>query len=519
MKAVLAEEMKSIEREAIHDFKIPSLSLMETAAFKVSERCFEIIRDRKHTKILVFAGKGNNGGDGLAFCRHIYQKNFVGAKVDIEVIFTGDKNKASDECKTQLNILLKMAENGFDFKIHFIYKEPFFDLEKKILEADIVIDAIIGTGLKQNLRDDILKIVSAINKGNATVISVDCPTGINSDNGEVLKDAVKADYTVTFHLPKIGLLVGEGAVYAGKVILEDINIPYGLERDIKTNVITKDEVRNLIPKRPINGNKGTFGKVFIFAGCDNMPGACVIASKAAYRTGAGLVYSCSVKSVCQVVRNHLPEAVTKVLEERDGFLFGESFREENLKNADAVIIGPGLGTADGVSDFVGDVLRSTKVPIIIDADGLNAVSKDLSILKDVKYKCIVTPHLGEMSRMTGKSVAEIKNNIVEMAREFSKEYGVIVVLKDFRTVIASPDGEVYINLSGSSAMAKGGSGDCLTGVIAALIAQGMDCFHACVAGTYVFGLAGEKFAEKYGEYGLLPGECADFIPIILKELQ
>ena len=179
-------------------------------------------------------------------------------------------------------------------------------------------------------------------------------------------------------------------------------------------------MRKLIPKRPINGNKGIFGKVFIFAGCENMPGACVIASKAAYRTGAGLVYSCSVKSVCRVVRNHLPEAVTKVLSDRDGFLFGESSMEEDLKNADAVVVGPGLGTADGVFDFVKNILRRAAVPVIIDADGLNAVSKDLNILKDVKYKCIITPHLGEMSRLTGKSVSEIKNNIVECARGFSK---------------------------------------------------------------------------------------------------
>ncbi len=519
MKAVLAEEMKSIEGEAIFDFGIPSLSLMETAAFKVSERCFELIHDRKYSKILVFAGKGNNGGDGLAFCRHIYQKNFDGIKTDVEVVFTGDKNKASKECAAQLDILLKMRERGFNFKIHFINEEPFFDLEKAVLDADVIIDAIIGTGLKYNLKKDILKIVSAVNKSKGIIISVDCPTGINSDNGQVMGDAVKADYTVTFHLPKVGILLGEGALYAGNVIVEDINIPYGLEKNVKTNVITTDGIKRLIPKRPINGNKGTFGKVFIFAGCENMPGACVIASKAAYRTGAGLVYSCSVKSVCEVVRNHLPEAVTKVLPDRDGFLFGESAGSENLGGADSVIVGPGLGDSHLVFDFVQNILTRVEVPVIIDADGLNAVSKDLSILRNIKSKCVITPHLGEMSRLTGKSVMEIKNNIVEEARNFSQKFGVVVVLKDFRSVIANPDGEVYINLSGSSAMAKGGSGDCLTGVIAALIAQGMDCFFACVLGTYIFGRAGEKFAEKYGEYSLLPSECSDFISIILKELQ
>lgn len=519
MKAVTLQEMKNIEEEAIYGIGIPSVVLMETAAMRVSEKCFDIICENKYSKILVFAGKGNNGGDGLAFCRHIYQKSFRLKKTDIEIIFIGDRNKASEQCQCHLKILMNMINKGFPFEIHFIDDEPDFDLENAVYGADVIIDAIIGTGLKYSLRENILKIVSAINKSECPVISVDCPTGINSDDGNILENAVMADFTVAFHLPKVGLLVGDGSVYSGEVIVSDINIPYGIEKNIKTNVITKEEAKDIIPKRLRNGNKGTFGKVFIFAGCNNMPGACVISSKAAYRTGAGLVFSCSVESVCNVVRNHLPEAVTKVLPDKDGFLFGGSVYRDDLKEADAVVVGPGLGKSDGIFDFVKNIIAFSKVPVIIDADALNSLSKDLSIIKNAKTQCIITPHIGEMSRLTGKSADYIKRNIVKTAKDFAEKVNVIVVLKDFRTVIANPDGNVYINTTGSSVLSKGGSGDCLTGIIASLIAQKTDCFYACVLGTYIFGLSGEKIAEKYGEYSPLAGECSDFISFVLKELQ
>ncbi len=519
MKAVSAEEMKNIENITINDIGVLSLTLMETAALKFSEKCFDIIKDKKHTKIVVFTGKGNNGGDGLAFCRHIYQKNSLTRKIDIEIIFIGDRSKASDECKTQLNILFNLIERGFNFKIHFIDEKQNFDISRILFDADLIVDAIIGTGLKHNLKENIAQIVKLINTSNCIVASVDCPTGIDSDCGKILGNAINADFTVTFHLPKIGLLINDGSICSGKLFVEDINIPYGLEEDIKTNILTLDEARKLIPKRVKNSNKSTFGKVFIFAGCDNMPGACVIASKAAYRTGAGLVYSCSVKSVCDVIKNHLPEAVTKSLPDKNGYLFKGSIDNFSYNDADCIVIGPGLGNNTDTADFVKKVSLNSKSPIILDADALNDISKDLSVLQEIKAPCIITPHLGEMSRLTGKSINDLKNNIVEEARTFSKKYNVITVLKDFRTIISRPSGDVYINTTGSSALAKGGSGDCLTGVLAALIAQGTNCFYACVLGTYILGLAGEKFSQTYGEYGSLAREISDFVSIILNELQ
>lgn len=519
MKAVTSDEMKKIEREAIFDIGIPSLVLMETAASKLLQRCFDIISEKKKAKVVVFAGKGNNGGDGLAFCRHLHQKRSFDRKIDIVVIFVGDRKRASEECLAQLDILMNLVERGFDFQIHFIDEEENFDIEKETADADLIVDAIIGTGLKFELREDISKIVDIINKSEGVVVCADCPTGINSDNGRLLGNAVCGDFTVTFHLPKVGLLVGDGAVYSGKLFVEDINIPYGLEKEILTNVLTEKEAFMLVPERPKNANKGTFGKVFIFAGCENMPGACVIASNSAYRIGAGLVYACSVKSVCEVVRNHLPEVVTKVLPEKDGGLFGESFKSFDFSNSDAVIVGPGLGNGDGVFDFVEKVMMTSRAPIVIDADGLNAVSKDLSVFEKVSATCAVTPHLAEMARLLGKSVSEIKSDIVATARDFAKKYNVVVVLKDFKTVVADPQGRVFINTTGCSVLAKGGSGDCLTGIFAGLIAQGMDCFFAGVLATYVFGLAGEMASEKVGEFGALARECGYFAGVVIDEMK
>lgn len=518
MKAVTSQEMKNIEEKVISGIGIPSLVLMETAALKTAEKCFDIIGDKRYSKIIVFAGKGNNGGDGLAFCRQIYQKNSDFRKIDVEVVFIGDRKKASKQCEVQLQILLKLIDEGFPFKIYFD-EDMTLDFKELIKDADVIVDAVIGIGLKYNLRENVMKAVSAINESKATVISIDCPTGIDTDSGKIMGNTVKADFTITFHLPKTGLLVGDGALYSGKLFTADINIPYGFEKNINTNVITKEEAKKIVPKRIKNGNKGTFGKVYIFAGCENMPGACVISSKAAYRTGAGLVFSCSVKEVCGVVRNHLPEAVTKVLPDKNGFLFGESISEKDLDDIDVAVVGPGLGRNDCVFDFVKKIVINSHMPVIVDADGLNVISKDLSVLKNAGGQIIVTPHIGEMSRLSKKRVSCIKNDIINTAREFSAEYNVITVLKDYRTVIAEPSGQVYINTTGSPVLAKGGSGDCLTGIIAGLIAQKTDCFDACVLAAYIFGLSGEKIAEKYGEYGALAGECADFVSFVLQELQ
>ena len=519
MKVVSSKEMKELEGEAILDIGIPSLVLMESASSKFTERCFEIIKNNKKSKIVIFAGKGNNGGDGLAFARHIYQKNCEERQIFIEIIFIGDKEKATPECNTQLNILYQLINRGFNFNIHFLQDEPNLDILKIVDNSDLIVDAIIGTGLEKNLRPDILKIVDIINKSTATTVSVDCPTGVNSDNGNILGDAIKADFTVTFHLPKIGLLINDGALYSGKVFVEDIKIPYGLEKNITTNTLTLNEAKKFVPKRPINGNKGTFGKVFIFAGCDNMAGAGVISATATYKTGAGLVYLYSVNSVCQVLKNLLPEAITNVLKDENGFLCKESLKNIDLKNADVIVLGPGIGQGNSIFDFVKEISQKTQVPIIIDADGLNAISNDLNIFNTINAPCIITPHIGEMARLIGKPIKYVKENILQIAKDFSAKYNVIVLLKDFRTIIANPKGEVYINTTGSSALAKGGSGDCLTGVIASLIAQGIEPFYASVFASYIFGLSAERLSQKNGEFGILARDVANFIPTILKELQ
>ncbi len=519
MKVVSSDEMKSIEAEAISIIGIPSLSLMETASSKFSERCFDIIKNLKNPKIAVFAGKGNNGGDGLAFCRHIFQKNNDERKICIKIFFVGDEEKASDECKVQLGIIKKLIERNYPFQLFFTDNMPVSDIKNEIKYSDLIVDAIIGTGLKFELRDNISEIVNIINDCNATTAAVDCPTGISSDCGKILKNAVKADFTVTFHLPKVGLLIGQGALYSGKVFVEDINIPFGLEKNIKTNVLSKIDAKKMLPIRNADANKGTFGKAFIFAGSDNMPGACVISSLASYRTGAGLVYVCAVESVCNVVRNFIPEVVTKVLCDVNGTLCKESFYMARAEKADVIAVGPGIGTKQNTAEFLECLIENANATLVIDADALNIISKDLSLLTKIKSDCVITPHIAEMSRLTGKSIEDIKNNLIDTATEFSKKYNVVVVLKDFKTVIANPKGEVYINTTGSPALAKGGSGDCLTGVLTALIAQGMSCFNAAVLSSYLFGLSGEFAQKEFGQYGTLARNCADAISIIMNDLE
>lgn len=524
MKVVSSKEMKDIEGEAISNIGIPSLSLMETASSKFSERCFDVIKKNNKLKIVVFVGKGNNGGDGLAFCRHIFQKVTDDFKIDIDVIFIGEKEKATAECKTQLDILLNLVKRNYPYKLHFIndISDLDFSIYDLISSADLVVDAIIGTGLKYDLRKNILDVVKAINENKTGLVaSIDCPTGIDSDTGKVLGDAIMADFTVTFHLPKVGLMVGDGAIYSGEVFIEDINIPYGLENYVKTNVLTQKDVVKIIPKRSKNGNKGTFGKVFIFAGSDDMSGACAISAKSAYRTGSGLVYVYSTQKVCDFVRGRIPEVVATPLNDRNGYLFGESFAKNNLdfSKADSIVIGPAIGTDDCVADFIKTVFENAKSPIIVDADALNVISKDLSLFDRVSVPCIVTPHIGEMSRLTGLSISDIKKNIIEVARDFSQKYNLITVLKDFHTVIANPNGDVYINTTGCSALSKGGSGDCLTGVIASFIGQGVEPFYGAVIANFIFGLAGELIAKNKGEFGVLATETADYIPKAIEVIQ
>lgn len=332
-----------------------------------------------------------------------------------------------------------------------------------------------------------------------------------------------ADITVTFALAKLGNILYPGAENTGRLEIIDISIPEQVVDTLRidTNYLTFEEAKKMLPKRKSRSNKGTFGKLLIVAGSEKMPGAAFLAGKSAYRAGVGLVYSAIVYHRRKVMQSLLPEAVCLSVDDYDGCVYRESFDgiDESLLNMTAVAVGPGLGDGKYVKDFVERLLKEATVTVVLDADALNAISKIPDVLRKTAKIPIITPHPGEMSRLTGLSVKEILDDPIECARNFALNYKTITVLKDARTIIASPDGRVYINLTGNNAMAKGGSGDVLTGIISAFVAEGMDSFDAAVLGVYVHAMAGDMAAKDLGHFGVLARDLTEYTAKVLKKLE
>jgi NAD(P)H-hydrate epimerase len=334
--------------------------------------------------------------------------------------------------------------------------------------------------------------------------------------------AIEADETVTFCYPKIGLLIYPGAGCAGKVYVEDISIPHTIiERiNVKSNTLTDREAENLLPVRKRRSNKGDYGKVLVFAGSNEMPGAAALATSACYMAGSGLVCACVLPKVAQVIHHWQREATTRIVPEENGLYCKKSLEPvmDELSNAAAIILGPGIGRSPEVTEFVLELISAARVPLVLDADALFALSEDLNILKTLKAPCIITPHPGEMSRLTGLPVTEILNNTIGTAVRFSKDYKIVTLLKDASTIIAAPDGSYYINTTGNSALSKAGSGDVLCGIIAGFIAQHSDVFTAGVLGAYIHGKAGEATALQKSLYGVTASDLLEYVPSVINGL-
>ena len=471
-------EMKEAERTAIDDKGIPSLILMENAARGAAE----VILEQKPENVIVFAGKGNNGGDGLAIARILITNN-----VNTKIVFIGEIEKATPDCKKNLDILEAYNAN-------IVYNTEGININ----DYDLAVDALIGTGLSRKLNDKYCDLAGLINKCKF-VVAIDCPTGVNSDTGNDYGIAVNANITVTFHLPKIGLLLYPAFSHIGRLVVKNIGAPYiG-----SYNTFVIDNPKELMPKRYANSNKGTYGKVLFVSGCDTMAGAAVINGTSAYKAGCGLVNICSTSHVIGIIHNTLPEAVTTKRE------------DINVNYGNVTAIGSGLGISDESRKLVEYVLKNAKVPVVADADALNIIAEN-EALKN--HTSVITPHIKEMSRLTGFEVSYIKENLIDTAGNYAKKYNTVVVLKDSHSIIASPDGRVCINLTGTSAMSKGGSGDSLTGVITSLIAQGIDIFDAACLGAYINGKAGEIAETESSSYSVLALDISKAIPKAINEI-
>lgn len=494
--------MKLLDKNTSVCFKVPELVLMEQAAqvFVWELSSLQIVC----RKGLVFCGTGNNGADGMAIARLLNER---GIQTDICKVKDVWNLKAdtSDSYKVQESICEAYNYNRIK-TVSQLQTEAY----------DFVIDAVFGIGLSRNLSDEYMQIVDVMNEIRAVKIAVDMPSGINSDNGQVMGSAVKCDYTITFSFGKLGQYLWPGCDYAGETIVANMGITERSWLDKKPSIacLEPSDVANL-PARPAHSNKGTFGKLLIIAGSTNMAGAAILSAKAAYRNGVGLVKVFTSEENRSIIQTAIPEAIVTT--------YGNRLNKEQLiselKWADAVVIGPGIATSNVSEEIVQLVRSAVAVPVVWDADALNILAKNTNDLLLPHTEYIVTPHLGEFSRLTGEAVSWIQNNLVESAVDFARTYDVICVLKDFRTVIANPYGLNYMNLSGNNGMATAGSGDVLSGIIGAFLAQGYKASDAAAYGVYVHGLAGDMARVEMGAHAITASDIIEGIKEVWNKLE
>lgn len=501
MKVLTAKEMAEIDSLTIEKYGIPSLVLMERAALSVA----------KHVtakNLIILAGPGNNGGDGVAVGRILKNKNL---NIKIFQLFTNEK--LSNDCKKQLEIAEK-------YGVPILNRYP---TEKELLEAEVIVDAIFGTGLKKKIEGDLAKLVNLVNSLSRTVVAVDIPSGVSSDSGEVLGTAVKAAITVTFGVPKRGHILFPGRDFVGKLFVEDIGFPKELTESekLKVSLITKDFVRSLIPLKPLYSHKGTYGHVLVIAGSVGKTGAALMCAKSTLRTGSGLVTMAVPSSLKEVFQSRILEEMILPLPCNTQTLSKDAIKKIDEfinEKADVLAFGPGVGVNNDTEEILKFLLTHCHVPIVIDADGITLLSYIKDLLKNAKAKTVITPHPGELSRLIGVPVREIENNRIDIAQNVAKELNTIVVLKGVPTIISEPEGTTFINTTGNPGMATGGTGDVLTGIIASLIGQNLSPFYSSVLGVYIHGLSGDLAAKYRGNHGLIAGDLIDNLPQAIKEL-
>ena len=490
---VNAREMKACDKNTIEYYKVSSEVLMERAALSVVDQIKAHGYDT--TRVLAVCGNGNNGGDGVAAARILSEQG-----VDVTILLTDVTHPYSDGMKKQLAI----AKN---YGMHITE-------EWEDTKYTLILDAIFGIGLSRQIEGKTAELIRKINETGTPAVAVDIASGVSADNGNVLGCAVKADMTVTFAFKKLGQLLYPGADYTGRLCVCDIGITKKswMEKKPAYYAMEADDLQYL-PERENRSNKGSYGKVLLIAGSSNMGGAAIFASKAAYASGCGLVKVFTAEENRTALLTQVPEAI---LSTYAGKKLDKNELMESGKWADVVAVGPGIGTDTVAREMVKTVLETAAVPIVMDADALNILSEDVSILLRPHTELIVTPHLGEMARLAGASVSYIRDNLITQAEEFAREYNVICVLKDARTVCAVPYGKTYLNLSGNHGMATAGSGDVLCGLIAGLTAQGLQPELAAPLGVYIHGLAGDIMVKKTGYHGLMAGDLPDGIKKVMK---
>jgi len=516
MKLATAEIMRELDRRTIEEVGIPGIVLMENAGAGCARFILSNYEEECLILVSVICGIGNNGGDGFVIARHLWNAGYP-----VEIFIIGKSENIRGDARTNFEIVDRMG-----LPITEVTNSENLEILKcHLQDTGLIVDALFGTGLTRNLDGNSATVVDAINNSGTTVVSVDVPSGLNVDLGVPNGCAVFADSTVTFGLPKLGLFIYPGYLYSNNVHVVDISIPKYLEFDIEIpyNLIESMDVFSAFLPRDPEAHKGTFGHLLVIGGSPGLTGAAALASMAALRTGAGLVTLGIPKDLNVAMEAKLTEVMTTPLPQSQSGALSLKAKSAIMKLAEGkscVAVGPGIGRDLETAKLVRALIKDLEAPIVLDADGIWALSQDLSVLKDRRAPTIITPHPGEMGMLTGTSPKKVNDNRIQVAQNFAAAYDAIVVLKGSRTVVADPNGNIYINTTGNPGMATGGSGDVLTGIISGLLCQpDLDVLDSVIAGVYLHGYAGDLAKEKFGEMAMIAGDITDTIPAAIKNIQ
>jgi hydroxyethylthiazole kinase-like uncharacterized protein yjeF len=513
MRVLNAAQMREADRRTIDEIGIPSLVLMENAGRQAVAAMEAMFSDLLERQIAVLCGRGNNGGDGFVIARTLVQRG-----ADVSVFLLGRVADVRGDARTNLEILGRLGLTVVEvadsqaWELHFT----------EVSDCSLIVDAIFGTGLNAPVAGLIESVIADVNASGIPVVAIDLPSGLSADTPDSVGPSIDACLTVTLGAPKLPLVLPPGETHAGDIVIADIGIPneiFDAVEGPRVELLTRGAMRDLVSPRSPDSHKGDYGRVLIVAGSRGKTGAAHLAGIGALRSGAGLVTVATPVSCQATISAMAPEYMTEALNEMsDGVDLDEADRVIEMAR-DVIAIGPGLGQATSTKEFVKRLVDRATTPLVVDADGLNAFTDDAERLvgrdgRDV----IITPHPGEMARLVGMSTDEVQARRMDVARNFASSHHVYVILKGHRTLIATPDGKVFINPTGNPGMATGGTGDVLTGMIAGWLAQLLDAEAACKLAVYLHGMAGDLAEVEEGEVGMTSADLAAHLGDAVMEL-
>ncbi len=514
MRVLNTQQMREADRRTIDEIGIPSIVLMENAGRQAVAAMEAAFDDLSSSHVGVLCGRGNNGGDGFVVARTLVQRG-----VQTSVFLLGSVSEVRGDARTNIEVLGRIGltvveiSSAQEWELHF----------SEISECDLLVDAILGTGFHGQLSGLLETVVADVNGLGAPVVAIDLPTGISADSHEVQGEAIDATMTVTLAAPKLPLVLPPADSHSGDLVIADIGIPMAVLDEVEgphIELLTREGMRALVPARVADSHKGDFGRVLIVAGSVGKTGAAFLSAIGALRSGAGLVTIATPRSCVHTIASMAPEYMTEPLDETPSGTIDYSAIDRVLElKADVIAVGPGLGQSPGTSAFVHALVERSGVPLVLDADALNAFAGEPERLAGRDgVDVIITPHPGEMARLVNTTIEAVQHDRLRVATEFAASRRVHVVLKGHRTVVAGPDNRAFINLTGNSGMATGGTGDLLTGMIAAWFAQLLDAEAACKLAVYLHGTAGDLAEADEGEVSLVASDIAARLGDALMEL-